>query len=227
MELGSEKWKRLIRIGAKALDIDMDRKKTDQFAIHAEELIKWNRKMNLTSITDPLEVAVKHFLDSIVPASVIPPYARMLDIGSGGGFPGIPLKVLIPSMQVTLIDASRKKVNFLKHVIRSLNLDNMDAGQVRAEDLPRDRVYDVIISRALSSLEAFVSMALPLLAEGGRIIALRGAIAETEKESVRSLTSKYLREGESVGNLFSMDMKTYALPFLGAARSLFYLKLAP
>jgi 16S rRNA (guanine527-N7)-methyltransferase len=227
MELGAEKWKRLIINGAKALYIDIDLKKADQFAIHAVELIKWNRKINLTSITDPLEIAVKHFVDSIVPAPIIPPGARMLDIGSGGGFPGIPIKILIPSLPVTLIDASRKKVNFLKHVVRNLNLENVDVRQVRAGDLVRDRSYDVIISRALSSLEAFVSMALPLLAEGGSIIALRGMVAEGETDSVRSLTLKYLTRAGAGQTPFSLDLKTYMLPFLGSARSMIHLKLGP
>jgi 16S rRNA (guanine527-N7)-methyltransferase len=227
MELGSEKWKRLIISGAKALDIDIDLKKADQFATHAVELIKWNRKINLTSITDPLEIAVKHFVDSVVPAPIIPPGARMLDIGSGGGFPGIPLKILIPSLPVTLIDASRKKVNFLKHVVRNLNLENVDVRQVRAGDLARDRGYDVIISRALSSLEVFVSMALPLLAEGGCIIALRGMVAEGETDSVCSLTLKYLTRAGAAQTLFSLDLKTYKLPFLGSARSMIHLKLGP
>ena len=106
----------------------------------------------------------------------------MLDIGSGGGFPGIPLKVLRPKLSVTLIDASRKKVSFLKHVIRTLKLDNIDAFHIRAEDLAAHPSYlnrfDVIISRALSSLEHFVRLAVPLLAKWGIIIAMRGKVTK-------------------------------------------------
>ena len=103
MQIGSKKWKNVIYDGAKDLEIQMDQGKIDQFAIHAVELSKWTRKINLTAISDPLEIAVKHFLDSIAPARYIPPDTSLLDVGSGGGFPGIPLKIMIPSLSVTLI----------------------------------------------------------------------------------------------------------------------------
>ena len=83
--------------------------------MHAAELVRWNQKINLTAITDPFEVAVKHFLDSLPAARLLPKDATLLDIGSGGGLPGLPLKILMPSLSITLIDASRKKVNFLKN----------------------------------------------------------------------------------------------------------------
>ena len=122
MEIGSEKWKNIIKDGAKTMEIHIDQEQVDQCALHAVELMKWNQKTNLTTITDPLEVAVKHFLDSMAPAPLISQSSKMLDIGSGGGFPGIPLKILIPSLSVTLIDASRKKVSFLSYLIRTLKL---------------------------------------------------------------------------------------------------------
>ena len=90
------------------------------FPAHALELIRWNTKINLTAITDPLDVAVKHYIDSIATADLIPRHARLLDIGSGAGFPGIPLKIMFPSLSATLTDAVRKKVNFLNHSGRIL-----------------------------------------------------------------------------------------------------------
>ena len=211
MNIGSEQWKKLVEEGAGSLDIHIDRKITDQFSIHATELIKWNRKINLTTITDPVEVAVKHFLDSIASARVMPLCGRMLDIGSGGGFPGIPLKILIPSLSVTLIDASRKKVSFLKHVIRNIKLNNIDAHHVRAEDLANKgtlkKRFDIVVCRALSSLDKIVSQALPLLAKDGIIVAMKGKIFESEIESA----GKY--------NL-SFTVKKYKLPFLELERTL-------
>ena len=225
MEIGSKKWKSIIRDGAKAFDIHIDRDKTDQFAIHAGELINWNKKINLTAITDPLEVAVKHFLDSIAPANIIPPDASMLDIGSGGGFPGIVLKILIPSLSVTLIDASHKKVSFLKHVIRNLKLKNIEARHIRAEDLAGDpafvNAFDVIICRALSSLDTFVLMALPLLAKDGIIIALKGLSTKEEIESVRLLATKY---PNILKDNFSLTVEKYTLPYLGLKRSIVILR---
>ena len=211
MNIGSEQWKKLIEDEAKTLDIHIDRKITNQFSIHATELIKWNRKKNLTTITDPVEVAVKHFLDSIIPVSVMPEYGRLLDIGSGGGFPGIPIKIMIPTLSVTLIDASRKKVSFLKHVIRNIKLNKIDAHHIRAEDLANKRTFknrfDIVVCRALSSLDKIVSQALPLLAKDGIIVAMKGKISESEMESA----GKY--------NL-SFAVKKYKLQFLELERTL-------
>jgi len=135
MEIGSDKWKRIILSGAGEVNISVDSTQVDQFAIHARELLRWNQKINLTAVTDPLSVAVKHYLDSIAPAKILPHAGSLLDIGTGGGFPGIPLKILLPSLSVTLIDASRKKVSFLKHAGRTLGLRDFKVLHIRAEDL--------------------------------------------------------------------------------------------
>ena len=216
MNIGSEQWKKLVEEGAANLNIHIDRKTTDQFSIHATELIKWNRKINLTTITDPVEVAVKHFLDSIISAHVMPEYGRLLDIGSGGGFPGLPIKIIIPTLSVTLIDASRKKVSFLKHIIRNINLSGINARQVRAEELAKEKTlgncFDVIMCRAFSRLDKIILQALPLLAKDGIIIAMKGKLSESELES----SGKY--------NL-SLTVEKYKLPFLELERSLVILKL--
>jgi len=228
MKIGSKKWKNVIYDGAKDLEIQIDRGKIDQFGIHALELIKWSRKTNLTAISDPLEIAVKHFLDSIAPAPFIPPHTSLLDMGSGGGFPGIPLKIMIPSLSVTLIDASRKKVSFLRQAIRMLGLDNIEACHVRAEDLSRDRwgnnTYDVIISRALSSMVNFVQMSLPLLAKDGFIIAMKGKITDMEIESALSLIKKWRDMQENSMSNFNIVLKKYRLPYLKSERSMVILK---
>jgi 16S rRNA (guanine527-N7)-methyltransferase len=231
MQIGSTKWKHVIYDGAKDLDFEIDRGKIDQFAIHASELLKWSQKTNLTAISDPFEIAVKHFLDSIAPARFIPPDTSLLDVGSGGGFPGIPLKIMIPSLSVTLIDASRKKVSFLKHVIRRLDLINIEACHVRAQDLSKDcgvhTAYDVIISRALSSMVNFVQMSLPLLATHGVIIAMKGKITDKEIESKRLLLEKPRDMQENSMSSFNMVLKKYRLPYLKSQRSLLIIKNVP
>lgn len=224
MEIGSEKWKQLIIDGAKDFDMRLSRNQARQFAVHAGLLLKWSRKTNITAITDPLDVAVKHFLDSLIPGSLISPGATMLDIGSGAGFPGIPLKIVIPSLQVTLIDASRKKISFLKHAIRTLNFENIEARHVRAEDFAKEpaaaNCFDVIISRALSSIDDFVLMATPLLAKNGAIMALKGPGLQQEIEALRVQTDTHtglLR----IGNVqYSLKVETYTLPYLESQRSL-------
>jgi len=231
MQIGSTKWKNVIYDGAKDLEIQIDRMKIDQFVIHASELLKWSQKTNLTAISDPFEIAVKHFLDSIAPARFIPPDTSLLDVGSGGGFPGIPLKIMIPSLSVTLIDASRKKVSFLKHVIRMLGLINIEAYHVRAQDLSKDcrvhTAYDVIISRALSSMVNFVQMSLPLLATHGVIIAMKGKITDKEIESKRLLLEKPRDMQENSMSSFNMVLKKYRLPYLKSQRSLLIIKNVP
>lgn len=228
MRIGSKKWRNVIYDGAKDLEIQIGRENIDQFATHALELIEWTTKTNLTSITDPLEIAVKHFLDSIAPAPIIPPDASLLDIGSGGGFPGIPLKILMPSLSVTLIDASRKKVSFLKHVIRMLDLDNIEAYHVRAEDLSGNNIfektYDVIISRALSSTVDFVQMSLPLLTKEGFIIAMKGRASDKEIKSVQSLIKTKSGAQENSTSNFNLVLKKYRLPHLKSERSIVILK---
>jgi 16S rRNA (guanine527-N7)-methyltransferase len=233
MRIGSDKWKHVIQSGAEEFDISLEPGQIDLFVIHAVELVKWNRKINLTAIADPLEIAAKHFLDSIAPARLIPPDGTLLDVGSGGGFPGIPLKILFPSLTVTLIDASRKKVNFLKHLIRTLKLENIQALQVRAEDLadvnPKislgqdivfENEFDVVMCRALTSLDGFALMALPLVSKGGFIIALKGKVSRAEVDSVRLLLEKTPGVTNIEERQLSIDVEKYILPYLGSERSI-------
>lgn len=209
MKIGSDEWSQVIIDGAKVFDLDLDRSHTDLFAAHARELLYWTKTINLTTIVDPLEVAVKHFVDSLAPARLLTPGATLLDIGSGGGFPGIPLKVVIPTLSITLIDASRKKVNFLKHVIRTMELDGIEALHIRAEVLAGDSAYrshfNIITSRALSDLKSFINRARPLLAVDGQMIALKGNMDETEVEAVRPHV---------------LSAETYLLPFTGSKRTI-------
>jgi 16S rRNA (guanine527-N7)-methyltransferase len=215
MEIGSREWQNFITDGARKLGVVIDAGITNQFSIHASELIKWNRKLNLTAITHPKDLAVKHFLDSLAPAHFIPDNARMLDIGSGGGFPGIPLKILNPSLKVMLIDGTRKKVNFLKHALRMLKLESIEAHQIRAENLHEDPTYanlfDVIISRALSPLKLFVKMALPLLAQHGTLMAMKGEVSQEELNAV---------DLDGLEDRYHLEVKNYRLHSIEAPRSL-------
>jgi 16S rRNA (guanine527-N7)-methyltransferase len=219
MKIGSKEWQSVIVDGACRLGVEIDEVAIAAFSIHASELISWNRKINLTAITHPRDVAVKHFLDSLAPAGFIPDRARLLDIGSGGGFPGIPLKILKPSISALLIDGVRKKVNFLKHVIRTLHLRNIETLQIRAENLlkaPRyANSFDVIISRALSDLALFVKSALPLLAEQGTIIAMKGKVGQKELEALRADTPT---------ERYALQVENYRLPSSDAPRALVILR---
>ena len=210
------------------MDLDLDPDQIRRFAIHAAELIKWNRIINITAITDPLEVAVKHFLDSLAVARYIPPDATLLDIGSGGGFAGLPLKVLMPSLSVTLIDASRKKVSFLKHVIRSIELNNIEAHHIRAQDLAKDPLflnrYQVITSRALSSLKLFCTLAMPLLMDDGIILALKGDVGNDEVTELQGWGWVDGDTARPVARRITISVEKFRLPILNSRRSVAIIK---
>ena len=230
MQIGSENWQNLIFEGLKILDIQVDRRKIEKFAIHALELMKWNEKTNLTAITDPFEVAIKHFLDSLVPTKIISSNISLLDIGSGGGFPGIPLKICLPSLSVTLIDASRKKVSFLKHVIRVLGLKNIDALHIRAEAFVEKpgiaNHFDVIISRAYSSMIRFALTALPFAKDKGKVIAMRGNVSSDDVEQLRkSIEKRHVLPKQEDTESFELNVSRYALPFLKSNRAMVSLKI--
>jgi 16S rRNA (guanine527-N7)-methyltransferase len=228
MQFESTEWETLIVEGAKALGIHLDYKIAHQFAIHGSELVKWTKKINLTAITDPFEVGLKHFLDSIAPAHFIPPTASLLDIGSGGGFPGIPLKILMPSLSVVLIDGSRKKVSFLRHIIRLLQLENIEARQVRAEEFSKTpgyaNAFDVVISRALSALGPFVKMADPLLTEAGILITYKGKLDQKELDALRSHVPEKIDRINSNDRRYFLTVEKYQLPVFKSERSILIIR---
>ena len=167
-------------------------------------------------------------MDSLAIARWIHPEASLLDVGSGGGFPGIPLKILMPSLSVTLIDSSRKKNSFQRHVIRTLGLANIAALQTRVEALSAvaDRLrggephaFSVIVCRAFTDLARFVELAMPLLAPAGRLIAMKGRIGASELAGASRLIARLSQTGAV---LYSRTV-SYNLPFLGAERCLFIL----
>lgn len=176
------------------------------FEIFASELKKWNRKVNLTALSKDADIAVKHVIDSLMFASCVADNECVMDIGSGAGIPAIPLKIVKPEVTVVSVDAVGKKVMFQRHVGRLLGLKGFEALHARAESLHLSHAacFDVITSRAFSRLDVFVSMAAPMLKEGGRMIAMKGPAAPSEIESAR----------DELGNLgFEIcSIKHYSLP---------------
>ena len=184
------------------------------FELFAEELKKWNRKVNLTSICKDSDIAVKHILDSLVLAACLNDGDSVLDIGSGAGIPAIPLKIARPNVRIVSVDAVGKKIFFQRHAIRLLSLKDFDALHARVEDLHATHAgsFDVITSRAFSRLEMFVALAAPLLKINGRIIAMKGPHVEAGFEQTRE-------ELRLMGfEISSVD--TYSLPMNKGERSL-------
>jgi len=171
--------------GAQELGIVISSSQLERFTLYANELCKWNRKINLTSITLPEEIAVKHFLDSLTILKHVDISGKLIDLGSGGGFPGIPIKILAPDMKVVSVDAVEKKINFQRHVIRTLELNGFTALHSRVENLPPEyqNSFNCVVSRAFTDIAEFVKYALPLLAEQGIIVAMKGKDGRNEAEA--------------------------------------------
>ncbi|MCG8617976.1 MAG: 16S rRNA (guanine(527)-N(7))-methyltransferase RsmG [Desulfobacterales bacterium] len=173
-----------LKAGAEILGITLTDEQTGAMACHARELWAWNKKINLTAITDPLASAEKHFVDALAVLPFLGNETRIMDMGSGGGFPAIPLKILAPSVSFTMVDSVRKKVNFMNHVARQLKLEGIKAVHSRVEELAKSPdhacTYDAVISRGFTGLEAFADLALPMLTQGGCIYALKGKQALEE-----------------------------------------------
>ncbi|HEY3309537.1 MAG TPA: 16S rRNA (guanine(527)-N(7))-methyltransferase RsmG [Desulfuromonadaceae bacterium] len=178
----------LLKLGLQELGLDICEEEILQFEIFTDELKKWNHKVNLTNITSDEDIVAKHLLDSIVIANLIKEGENVLDIGSGAGFPAIPLKIVKPDAEIVSVDAVNKKILFQKHVSRILKFKKFEALHVRVEKMPATHAqrFDVITSRAFSQLDQFVDFAAPLLAEGGRMIAMKGPAAIDELSKVEA-----------------------------------------
>lgn len=180
-----------------------------------DELLRWTKRRNLTAITDRDEVLEKHLVDSLTLLPFAVQADRLLDIGSGAGFPALPLKIVCSELEVVSVDAVGKKIDFQKHVARKLGLKSFFALHARIQDLQSDENYragfDLVTARALTSLDDLVAMAEPFLASGGRLVAMKGPEAEQEYALHRD------RLGEAGWRAF---LHPLVLPCSGAKRCL-------
>ncbi len=190
---------RLVR-GVQELGIALTRSHLRLFQLYYEELVEWNRRFNLTAITDYEAVQVRHFVDSLsclmaLPIADLRSGARVVDVGTGAGFPGLPLKILCPEMRLTLLEATRKKVEFLDYMVERLDIEDVHIIHGRAEELGRRpshrEVYDWALARAVAEMPTLVEYLLPLVRVGGRVLAQKGegAMAEVHAadEAIRIL----------------------------------------
>lgn len=171
--------------GAGALGLQVTKAQVAAFQIYYEELVTWNQKFNLTAITDFDQVLVRHFLDSLscllapeVRATLRQPGARAIDVGTGAGFPGLPLKIVCPGLRLTLLEATGKKVSFLDHILARLELQGVAAIHGRAEELARDadhrEAYGLALARAVAELPVVLEYLLPFCQVGGLVVAQKG-----------------------------------------------------
>jgi 16S rRNA (guanine527-N7)-methyltransferase len=186
----SDWWREKVEKAASLLGVSLSRDQLLLLSLHARLLLKWTARTNLTTITNPEEMALKHFADSLALSKFLPEKASVLDMGSGGGFPGLVLKTARPDLTVTLMDAVRKKVSFLIHVITEGRLKGISAVQGRAENMAEipgfAKAFDAVVSRAFSDLGGFIRLAAPFLKTNGRILAMKGPGAEKEVKKVQA-----------------------------------------
>jgi 16S rRNA (guanine527-N7)-methyltransferase len=157
------------------LSPDVADRQVEQFFLYRQELLAWNQRFNLTAIKDPGDMLIRHFLDALSLLSVYDPAdARVLDIGAGAGFPGLPLKIVRPRWRVVLLEATGKKVTFLRHIIEALQLEGVEALHGRAEELAHRQAYrgafDLVTARAVAALPVLLEYAAPYCRAGGRMI---------------------------------------------------------
>lgn len=168
--------------GTRELKLDLDAKQHDQLLDYLALLFKWNSVYNLTSLRDPMQMVTLHVLDSLAAVPAFAQATNVLDVGAGGGLPGIVLAISRPDMKVSLIDTVHKKTAFLTQVKAELGLANVTVYTRKVQDLQVKQPFDVITSRAFADLSDFVNWSGHLLAEGGQFIALKGTAPPEEQE---------------------------------------------
>jgi 16S rRNA (guanine527-N7)-methyltransferase len=186
-------WQRQLRKSARRLGIGLTAAHLDAFASYLDLLLDWNRRVNLTAITEPSQVAALHFLDSLTCLAEVPTAAntRLCDVGSGAGFPGIPLAIVCPELEVTLLESVRKKCRFLEAVIAALGLPRVAVACRRAEvagcDPAMRETFDMAITRAVAHLAVAAEFCLPLVKVGGLALVMKGP--QGEQEVIESQTA--------------------------------------
>ena len=202
--------------GARKLGLHLSPQQLEQFRVYYQELIAWNQRVNLTAITDCEEVQAKHFLDSLTLTLALKQPVngiglRVVDVGTGAGLPGIPLKILLPDVDLVLIEATAKKADFLHHIKHKLCLDNIEIVVGRAETVAHEAEYrerfDLVVSRAVASLPALVELTLPFCNVGGVFIAQKKGDIESE---VSQATRAINLLGGSLREVKRVEMEEFA-----------------
>lgn len=172
--------------------LNFDEDKYNKFMLYKDMIKEWNEKINLTAITEDDEIIKKHFIDSIKVFKIdeLKSSKRIIDIGTGGGFPGIPMKIMNPECEMVLLDSLNKRINFLNEVIKELKLENIEAIHGRAEDFIKQNncreSFDAVVSRAVANLTVLSEFCLPYVKIGGYFVALKGPAIEEEMNNAKN-----------------------------------------
>lgn len=186
--------KELLKDKALHFGVELDETALERFDIYARLLVEWNEKINLTAITEPEEIVIKHFVDSlaIFSAIEIPTGSKVIDVGTGAGFPGVAMLIARPDLKITLLDSTNKKLNVIRDILANIGLD-ADVVHKRAEEAGQSKdfreVYDFATARAVSNLRDLSEYCLPFVKVGGTFISMKSAKAEEEIEEGRKAVS--------------------------------------
>lgn len=208
-----EKFEEILNKHLKEINIELKKEQTEKFYKYMNLLLEWNEKINLTAITEPEEVILKHFVDSLTISKYIEKDSKLVDMGTGAGFPGIPLKILRDDIEITLADSLNKRINFLNEVIKELNLKNIQTVHTRAEEFGKNKKYresfDIATSRAVANLSTLSEYLIPLVKPSGKTICMKGSEIKEEVEMARKaieILGGKIEQEESF-NLPNSDMK--------------------
>ena len=181
-----EEFSKVLNDKAKQIGIELSEQKISKFYRYMNLLIDWNEKMNLTAITEPNEVILKHFVDSLTINKYIETHSKIIDVGTGAGFPGIPISI-VNNVEITLLDSLNKRINFLNEVINEINIKDIETIHSRVEDfgIKNREKYDIATSRAVAALNVLLEYLLPLVKVGGKCICMKGSGAGEEIENAK------------------------------------------
>jgi len=199
-----------------AAGFPLDEGKALQFIKYFELLVEWNGKFNLTAITEPEEVISKHFIDSLLGAKYFESTdSKLIDVGTGAGFPGIPLKIYYPELEVFLLDSLKKRVDFLNVVINELGLENIKAMHGRAEEISRKEeyreTYDICVSRAVANMASLSELCLPFVKTGGRFVAYKSVKAAEELKTAENAVKLLGGKAKLIEETFEDQVRSFLI----------------
>ena len=212
--------KNMLTDGAKKMGVSLDEVQTDKLIAYKNMLIDWNTRMNLTAITENTDVITKHFLDSLTPLLTGFINGRVIDVGTGAGFPGLVLKIAKPEIHLTLLDSLNKRLTFLQAVSDEIGIPDIEVVHARAEDAGNNTLYrekfDTAVSRAVANMTLLAELTLPFVRIGGRLLALKGPLAAEELDAAKRAV--HILGGE-IEDIFRAD-----IPFTDLSHSIVIIK---
>lgn len=213
--------KKLFQEALNMLEIKLSTQQMDQFFVYKSLLLEWNKKINLTAITEDREVILKHFIDCLTIVKLKDfDNSSIIDVGTGAGFPGLPIKIAVPSTKVTLMDSLNKRIKFLEEVTAALKLEGVDCIHSRAEDAGHNKLYrekfDFCVSRAVANLASLSEYCLPFLKINGEFIAMKGPSVENEIKSAETAIKTLGCE--------IVDVKDVYIPFTDLNHKIIFIK---